>query len=166
MKRWSVAILLLVLLSGVALAGDNGTARAHASDQAWQVVPYQSALTAWREPPGIYLATWMGEVGINTSQVSHYRVAWGYPVGTARRGYPENGAGSIKVRLWADGQELRLNKTGLTDFFGDDMWQLRVFWYVFPAGFFSVGDHLLSVAIDVPKLGVHDTGDLILHVSD
>ena len=166
MHRFWIVLAVVAIVSLGGMAGDKQVPRDHASERTWEVVPYQSALIHWHDLPGTYLNLYLGELSIQASEASHFRSAWVLPLGTERKGWPENGCGAVKVRLWVDGTELRLDKTGLANFDGDGGRQVRIWWTLFPAGFFTVGDHELTMSFEVVKLDYSRITTAILHVME
>lgn len=169
MKKTAVTVVTLVIcFSAVVWAGNNYTAQENASEQAFGVVPYQSALMGPLDLPGNHIPRF-GEVDLPRDEPSFWRLGWAEPigrdsqespVGPGRKNNPEKGAGRVSIRLWVDGVEVRLRTVGGVRYATVDMeigpvtgWLVvKDFWIEFPANYFAMGEHTFTCIIDVSNL--------------
>ncbi len=184
--QWKVFLCLLTvgLAASVALAGVNSNAQAHASENAFLVAPYQSALMDREDLPGEAIP-WFGTLTINENDYCYYAIgiasrigrgARDDELGPGRSNEEFHGSGSLKVSLMIDGEPIRLNRAGKVVYTtaydpqtGEPTmawFQSNEFWVVFPPGTFEPGEYQVVFHAEVsrdPKFPVTIFSTLIVN---
>ena len=184
--QWKVLLCLLSvgLAASVAMAGVNSNAQDHASENAFLVVPYQSALMDRADLPGDPIP-WFGSLTIDEDGSCHYAIGIASRIGRGARdaGFGPgrsteefHGSGALKVSLTINDEPVRLNRTGgvtYTEAFdpqtGEPIiawFQTNEFWVVFPPGTFEPGEYQVVFHAEIsrdPKFPVTIFSTLIVN---